>query len=206
LREIFDNFSRSQPQSVESGVTFAWQGDELATDDTVGSYGRIFDLIVVGRPGLDAGDPRGMTLEAALFESGRPILIAPPRAPGVLGETIVVSWNASTETARTVSFAMPFLKKAKKIVVLSVSSAMSPGPSPDLLARSLERHGLAVSVEIINETVKPAGRTILSRAAALGADLLVKGGYTQSRLRQMIFGGATSQILAEAEIPVFMAH
>ncbi len=206
LRGVFEAFGRSQVPPADSGVTLAWNDADLLTDGKIGTYGRLFDLIVVGRPGPTAGDPRSATLEAALFESGRPILIAPPRAPAVIGDTVVVSWNASTETARTVGLAMPFLKQARKVIVLSVSSAMSPGPGPDLVARMLERHGLAVEFEIVNDPVKPAGRTILARAAALGADLLVKGGYTQSRLRQMIFGGATSQILAEAEIPVFMAH
>ena len=59
---------------------------------------------------------------------------------------------------------------------------------------------------MISDTTQPAGRIILNRAKALGADLLLKGGYTQSRLRQMVFGGTTSLILAEAELPVFMAH
>ena len=206
LSQIFEDFARLRPQTGEDGVTLAWNGDDLMTDAKIGAYGRIFDLIVIGRPGLASDDPRGSTLEAALFDSGRPTLIAPPRPPEVIGETIVVSWNASTETARTIGFAMPFLKRARKVIVLSVSGAMSPGPSPDLLARSLERHGLAVTFEIIDNPIASPGRTILSRAAALGADLLIKGGYTQSRMRQMIFGGATSQILAEAEIPVFMAH
>jgi nucleotide-binding universal stress UspA family protein len=206
LHDIFQAFSRSPGAAAGSGISLAWNGDDLVTDDRIGSYGRLFDLIVVGRPGPNAGDPRSATLEAALFETGRPILIAPPRAPDIIGDTVVVSWNASTETALTIGLAMPFLKRARKVIVLSVSAAMSPGPGADLLARMLERHGLAVSCEIVNDPVKPAGRTILARAAALGADLLIKGGYTQSRLRQMIFGGATSQILAEAEIPVFMAH
>ena len=63
-------------------------------------------------------------------------------------------------------------------------------------------------------TVSPDGRFVaygyspvpLAEATAVGADLLIKGAYTQSRLRQMIFGGATSHILANAMLPVFMAH
>jgi nucleotide-binding universal stress UspA family protein len=201
LREIYDGYCRSKEASP-----FTWNGADLLTDLKVGAYGRVFDLSVVGRPSADPRDPRQATLEAVLFESGRPILVAPPQPPKTLGEVIVVSWNASTETARTVGFAMPFLKKARKVVVLSVTSAMSPGPSPDLLVAALQRHGLSVSLEVVSDGGQPAGRAILARASALGADLLLKGGYTHSRLRQMVFGGATSLILAEAEIPVFMAH
>lgn len=206
LRGIFDDSSRIQPKTADGEASFVWNGEDLFSDIKIGAYGRVFDLTIVGRPSADPRDPRQATLETALFESGRPILVAPPRPPQSLGEVVVISWNASTETARTVGFAMPFLKKARRVVVLSVASAMSPGPSPELLVRALQRHGLDVSLEVVNDSPLPAGRVILTRAAALGADLLLKGGYTHSRLRQMVFGGATSLILAEAEIPVFMAH
>lgn len=203
LRGVFDDHNRTLPQ----GNPFAWNGEDLFSDIKIGAYGRIFDLTIVGRPSADPRDPRQATLETVLFESGRPILVAPPQPPrGPIGDVIVIAWNASTETARTVGFAMPFLKSARRVVVVSVSNAMSPGPGPDLLVDSLKRHGLDVSHEMLTDNSQSAGRLILARAAAEGADLLLKGGYTQSRLRQMVFGGTTSVVLAEAEIPVFMAH
>lgn len=187
-------------------LSFGWAGGDVSTDSGVGAYGRLFDLIVVGRPGSGRGDPRRATLEAALFESGRPILIAPPKPTPTIGKTVVVSWNRSTETARTIAFAMPLLKRAERVTILSVSGAVTPGPSPQLLARALQRHGLAVDHVDVDSGSRNAGRVILERAAALGADLLVKGGYTQSRLRQLIFGGATSEILQHTDVPVIMAH
>ncbi|PKU23245.1 universal stress protein [Telmatospirillum siberiense] len=203
LRAIFEERNRSLP----AGQAFAWNGDDLFSDIKIGAYGRVFDLTIVGRPSADPRDPRQATLETVLFESGRPILVAPPQPPkGPIGEVIVIAWNASTETARTVGFAMPFLKGARKVIIVSVNGAMSPGPGPELLAESLKRHGLDVTHEVLSDNSQSAGRLILARVAAEGADLLLKGGYTQSRLRQMVFGGTTSQILAEAEIPVFMAH
>jgi nucleotide-binding universal stress UspA family protein len=206
LRGMFNDYCGARPQLAQGKTVFTWNGDDLFSDMKIGSYGRVFDVTVVGRPSSDPRDPRQSTLEAALFESGRPILVAPPQPPKTIGEVIAISWNASTETARTIGLAMPFLKKARKVTVLSVTSAMSPGPSPDLLVRALRKYDLDVSLEVISDTTQPAGRIILNRATALGADLLLKGGYTQSRLRQMVFGGTTSLILAEAELPVFMAH
>jgi nucleotide-binding universal stress UspA family protein len=209
-RKVFEDFMRlhNVPATAAGvdAVSYGWAGGDMSTDSGIGAYGRVADIVVIGRPGTGRGDPRRATLESVLFEAGRPILIAPRKAPEKIGETIVISWNRSTETARTVGFAMPLLKRAKRIVVLSVSGAMSPGPSAEALAKSLQRHALAVDVVNIDSGSKPAGRVILDQCAALGADLLVKGGYTQSRLRQMIFGGATSEILASAELPVFMAH
>lgn len=189
-----------------AGLCYGWAGGEMSTDSALGAYGRLFDVIVVGRPGAGRGDPRRATLEAALFESGRPLLIAPHQARAALDGTIVISWNRSTETARTIGFSMPLLKKAKRIVVLSVSGALAPGPSAESLVKALQRHDLPVDLAQVDSGARPAGRVILEQAGALGADVLVKGGYTQSRLRQMIFGGATNDILAYAEIPVFMAH
>jgi nucleotide-binding universal stress UspA family protein len=146
------------------------------------------------------------TLEAALFESGRPILIAPPDPPQRLGDMIVIAWNSSTESARTVEAAMPFLHKAQRVVVLEVEGGSVPGPSGAELSRSLRINGIEAETMLAKPERRSAGEAILERARELGCDLLVKGAYTQSRLRQMIFGGQTSHILAEATIPVIMAH
>lgn len=206
LHRLFVEYSRADGPVGNGGVNYSWNGESLLTDIKMGAYARVFDLTVVGRPGPDAHDPRQPTLEAVLFDSGRPILVVPPRAPNKVGDVIAVAWNASTETARTVSFAMPFLKRAGRVVVIAVPSAMSPGPSAELLARSLQSHGLDVILDVVQEPTQAPGRTILAHAVAHGADMLVKGGYTQSRLRQMIFGGATRHIIMEANIPVILAH
>ncbi len=96
-----------------SGPGWRWAGDRSFGDSQVASYGRVFDITILGRPGSERGDPRLATAEACLFESGRPILLAPPEAPQNLGETIVISWNRSTETARSVAVGMPLLLQAK---------------------------------------------------------------------------------------------
>jgi nucleotide-binding universal stress UspA family protein len=101
---------------------------------------------------------------------------------------------------------MPFLLRAQKVTVLTVEGAWVPGPSGAEIAANLQRNGIpATAVEAAAQGRNP-GEAMLAEAAKHGADLMVKGAYTQSRLRQMIFGGATSHILAHTEIPVFMAH
>jgi nucleotide-binding universal stress UspA family protein len=188
------------------GLSYGWRQAEMMSDTFLGSYGRAFDITVLGRPGNGTHHPRLSTAEAALFESGRPILIAPPQAPETLGETIVIAWNASTETARAVGFSMPLLQRARRVVVLSVEGWEVQGPSGQELARSLRRHGIAIETRTVPNNTGRIGETILTAAADLGCDLLVKGAYTQSRLRQMILGGATSHILAQSTLPVLMAH
>jgi len=189
-----------------SGLSFGWRQDGLMEDAFLGAYGRVFDVTVVGRPDGSNGQTRLSTVEAALFETGRPVLIAPPSAPRTFGEVAVIAWNRSTETARVVLGAMPLLKKARRVVVLELEDWGVPGPSGSELARSLRMHDVAAeAMTVPNPSDKP-GETILTEAASLGCDLLVKGAYTQSRLRQMFFGGATSHILGNTTIPVLMAH
>ena len=189
----------------DGGPGWGWHAKAPAGDTFLASHGRVFDLVILGRPVSGKAQPSMASLEAVLFESGRPLLIAPPTPPASLGETIVISWNRSTETARTVAFAMPFLKEARRVVVLEMEGWGVPGPTGDQLAASLGRSG--VSAEVVRVARRRGdGETILDEAGRLGADLLIKGAYTQSRLRQMIFGGATAHILAAATIPVIMAN
>ena len=190
----------------EPGLSADWRIETSSGHGVLGSYGRVFDLIVVGRPLQDSLSPSMAALEAGLFESGRPLLIAPPRPPSGMGDHVVIAWNGSTETARTVAFAMPILKRAQSITVLTVQKGVVPGPSAAELARSLRRHGLEVDWKEVGSDSRGAGQAILEETAKLGGDLLIKGAYTQSRLRQMVFGGATSHILAATEMPVVMAN
>ncbi|MGY2048062.1 universal stress protein [Methylobacterium sp. JK268] len=188
-----------------AGPRYRWLPDAPPGDGFLAQYARLFNATVVGRPGGEGG-PRMTTLEAALFESGRPLLIAPPTPPRSLGETVLIAWNGSTETARTVAYAGPFLRKATRIEVLGVDTGMVPGPSAEQLAAALTREGLSARGRTVAAGRRNPGEVFLTEAEALGCDLLVKGAYTQSRLRQMIFGGATSHILAHAAVPVLMAH
>ena len=212
VRTLFEEFLRAK--GVELGASAAaegrpsakWSEDLPPGDAAVGMYARLFDLNVVGRPVQGAGAPATSILESVLFDSGRPILIAPPRAPKSLGRRVVVSWNGSTETARAVALALPFLVQAERVTVLAVEGVMVPGPTAAEVARHLEANGVKAEAREAAAGGRGGGAAILAEAAALEADLLVKGAYTNSRLRQMIFGGATSHILAEAQLPVLMAH
>ena len=114
--------------------------------------------------------------------------------------------NGSTETARPIAFAKPFLERAKKVVVVSIEEASVPGPSDTEIARYLEHNDIDASVVDAKANGRNPGQAMLEESMDQGADLMVKGAYTNSRLRQMIFGGATNYILSNTEIPVFMSH
>ncbi|MGB0627218.1 MAG: universal stress protein [Alphaproteobacteria bacterium] len=212
LHAEFQNFieANSIPLAEDNYTKLCarWVEDEASGIGIFGQRARVFDLTVVGRPMPGAMTPAMNTLETVLFESGRPVLIAPPSTPTDIGRHIVIAWNGGTETARAIAFAKPVLREADRITVLAVEGGMVPGPSAESVQVNLARDDVAVDVRSVpgRRSAAEAGNIILSETMEVGGDLLIKGGYTQSRLRQMIFGGATSQILANAEVPVLMAH
>jgi nucleotide-binding universal stress UspA family protein len=211
VRSAFENFMNehgvAKSTKTNASLSFDWLESAPDGDAFVGSYGRVFDVLVLGRPSASRRSrPSMATIEAGLFEAGRPVLIAPPLPPQRMGETVMIAWNCSTEQARTTALAMPLLQKASRVIVLTVAGGTVPGPTGEQLARYLQRNSVPSEPMTVTPRGRSTGETILANAASLGCDLLIKGAYTQSRLRQMIFGGATRHILANATLPVLMAH
>ncbi len=186
--------------------TAGWRETQGLESPYVGDFGRLFDLIVIGRTGDQAPAAWETTCEAALFESGRPVLVAGSVAPAKLGELIVIAWNGSSETARTIALAMPLLAAASKVVVLTVEGGTVPGPSGVQVAQHLARNDIDANAITVGQDGRLVGEAILAEVGVIGVDLLIKGAYTRHRLRQMIFGGATRYILSNATIPVLLAH
>jgi nucleotide-binding universal stress UspA family protein len=197
VRQSFDDYAMQH-----SSVRFRWHGGAIIRDAALGRLARVYDVTVLNRPG--AGGGRMAPLESVIFESGRPVLMAPPSPPKSFAETVVVHWNASTEVCRAISMAMPLLRKAKRVIVLSVEGNMVPGPSGQHAVYHLRAHSVAATEKSIATRGERPGVALLAETRAQSADLLIKGAYTQSRLRQMIFGGATQHVLAAAELPVFL--
>ena len=191
---------------VGSGPSADWREVEGPEGQVIGDHGRLFDLIVIARTTEQALIDWQVMCEAAFFESGRPTLIAAPEVPGVIGSKVLIHWNGSTEAARTLSFARPFLDEAEAVTVLSVTEAMVPGPSGERVAAHLRRAGIHAEAATTESAGRGPGEVIIEEARARGSDLLVKSAYTHGRLRQLVFGGATRQILTSAVTPVFMAH
>ena len=203
VRQTFDTFAAAHP-AAQAGARFRWRGGSAIEDSALGSLARVYDVTVMSRPGSRGA--RMTALEASLFDSGRPLLMAPPTPPKTLGQNVLIHWNASTETARVILMAMPILRKAKRVTLLGIEGHIVPGPSVKDAVAHLEANGVAATEKTVTPRSGRPGEAILAEAKAQGADLLIKGAYTQSRLRQMIFGGATSHILGAAELPVFFAH
>ena len=212
-RRLFRDFMSAHDVPIgpvppgHNGPSASWREEDGRQNAVVGMSGRVFDLILVEQPEKLASIAEA-TLEDALFESGRPVMMVPKIGSPTLGERVAIAWNGSTETALTVALSMPFLKQASEVIVVTVGPQHmpEPGPTGEELARGLEGHGFSVSMRTAIGRQKPQGESFLREAMAAGADLMLKGAYTQSRIRQMIFGGATRHIIMEAGIPVIMAR
>ena len=210
-RQIFETFMQKHdvPRSTETteSLSFGWLDDVSEGESFIGSYGRVFDVIVMNRRDAKSSPLHDRAIESGLFESGRPILLSPPSPPRQIATNVLIAWNCSTEQARAIALAMPLLQKADRITVLTVIGGTGvPGPSSEQLIRYLQRNGIVAAPMKVELDGRNTGEAILAAARSLGCDLLIKGAYTQSRLRQWIFGGATQHVLANAALPVLLAN
>lgn len=210
-RKLFEVFM--QEYNIPGAKTAGdrpWAGwfDAVSPGESlVGSHGRTFDVIVMSRPDDDTVGSYSRAIESALFESGRPVLLSPPTIPKQIATNIMIHWNGSTEQARANAFAMPLLRMARRVSVLTVLGGQDvPGPSADQVRKQLRHHGIVAEPVSVELQGRSTGEAVLAAAAAEDCDLLIKGAFTRNRLRQMIFGGATSHIMQHADLPVLMAH
>jgi nucleotide-binding universal stress UspA family protein len=187
-------------------VTIAWKEEVGREDEVVAVRGRVFDLIVVGRPLRDQPLPSPVTLEAAMLDSGRPIVVASPRIAADCGASIAVAWEGTREAARAIADATPFFEKAATVTIMAGRALADETPKPEDYVEKLAWHGVNARIHRFEGGLADLGTAYLREASKLGADLLVKGAYSQSRIRQLIFGGRTAHILAHAEIPVLFSH
>jgi nucleotide-binding universal stress UspA family protein len=198
-REVFDKVVAG------SGLSVAWHEITGREPDILTNRGRLADLVVMSRPNGEREGPMAATLDAALFDTGRPVIVVPPKAPATLGERIAVAWNGSAQSARVLAAALPLLSRAKQVTILTGDEADAKAPGAQLLP-SLSRHGIRAQHETFTVAGGHVGKALLEQASRLQADLLVMGAYGHSRLREMILGGATRHVLSHSEVPVFMAH
>jgi nucleotide-binding universal stress UspA family protein len=203
---------RAESEKAAAGVSFETRLFHAPLVDAVEMFGRIarrYDLSVVPQEEPDTPPGRDMIIEAALFQSGRPVVIVPYiQKDGIKLDRVTVCWDGSRNAARAVADAMPILQKAKSVEVVVVIGAH--GKSKELpgadIAHHLARHGLKVELaELVADDID-VPNTILSHAADVGTDFIVMGGYGHSRWREFVLGGATRAMLSSMTVPVLMSH
>jgi nucleotide-binding universal stress UspA family protein len=189
-----------------------WRVVDDYPEEALTTAARYADLLVVGQstPDNDVATPANLP-ESVALATGRPVLVVPHiGADKPPGKKVMLCWNASRESARVASDALPFLKAADEVVVLIVDpqvSANGHGAEPGAdVATWLSRHGVKVTVQREAAADSDIGNVILSRAADLDIDLIVMGAYGHSRMRELVMGGVSRTLLASMTVPVLMSH
>lgn len=190
------------------GIAHEWRLVEGLTAEQVTFAAHYADLVVLGQAEPGGAEAAAPTIDDVLFYSGRPVLIVPYAGSfPTIGRRVLVGWKAGREASRALHDALPLMRGADIVRVLSVNPAGGPQHLPGAaITRHLARHGIAAEASHTVSEEVPEGDILLNVAAEMGADLLVAGGYGHSRLREFVLGGVTRTLLQRMTLPVLLSH
>jgi len=205
-QEGFLNIAKSKVHDAE------WRCYEGVADSVLTSEARTADVLIVGQHDPDEDIfPGGRDMpDHVILSAGRPVLVIPYTYQGEkIGNRILIAWDGSSRATRAVHDAMPFLKLAEQVTIMVANPdgenriGVEPGAR---ITEHLKRHGVKATADhVINTDVKP-GELLLSRAADMGADMIVSGAYGHSRWKELILGGVTDHLLDHMPVPILMSH
>lgn len=196
-----------------SGFTTEWRVREGEAGEVATLHARYADVAIVGQVDPESAElgSAGDLPERIVLGAGRPVLVVPYTGTfKTVGQRVLVAWNAGREATRAVNDALPLLQGASKVTVLAVNPrgglhGHGEVPGADI-ALHLARHGVRAEASALKSDDVAVGALLLSQAADLDADLIVMGAYGHSRLREVVLGGATREILRSMTVPVLLSH
>src|SRR4051812_35287288 len=212
VRSLFERFVAEQnvpvtePRHGIGSATASFAAVTGREEDLVAQQARLADLTVVPHPEAGEDVSSSDALHAVLFDSGRPVLIAPRIAPATIGTRVCCAWNGSAESAAAVAAAPPRLHRANAVPLLYADEYQRRGPTVDGIRSYLRRHEIEAEPKLFKPQTKDVGAGLLGAARDFRADLLCMGAYSHSRLRQLILGGVTRHILENSDMPVLMCR
>src|SRR5215510_3399871 len=206
------NIAMHDAPGLGNGVTASLLEESDDAARRLIGHARQHDLVIMGRAKRPNGLPPDF-IEMLLLKSGRPILLAAQQAPRNLAGTIMVCWRETPEAARTLSAAMPFLTRAKRVVFVGVEEkgthtekALKHVEALNDVATQFRRSGVPTYARAVPSGGHPVADVLASAAADCVADLMVMGAYGHSHMREVIFGGCTKAVIGHAERPVLLVH
>jgi len=219
VREVFDRLVAESGIAVRGAPPLPGPGGAHAEAPTtsfqtltgreheVVSYAaRLSDLTVVPHAVSGEEVSSSEALHAVLFDSGRPVVIAPKTSPATVGRRVCVAWNGTGESASAVLSILPWIKQAEAVQVLHSPDYQRHGPEAGLLLDYLALHGVRADTRMFRAVDKEVGAGLLAACTDFGADMIGMGAYSHSRLRQLILGGVTRHVLENAALTVLMAR
>jgi nucleotide-binding universal stress UspA family protein len=212
FRRLFSDYCTAKgltildkPPAPGNRVTTSWREVTGKQATVIALRGRLTDLIAVPKPEKETQLGRN-TLEAALMETGKLVLMTTAGPVTSVGAHIAVAWNGSAQSARAVSLAMSMLNGADKVTILVADTGESIPLGADELVDHLRWHNIEPDVQSFTATGHDIGGPLLERAGAVGADVLLMGAFGHNRHREFILGGVTQYVISEAKMPVIFAH
>jgi nucleotide-binding universal stress UspA family protein len=197
------NIPQRDEPNEEAPVSICWRETKSFFNETL-EEAQYHDLTVMAR------DPElsSERIKSVLMQSGRPFLLAPPKALPTMGRRIAIAWKAGAEAARAVTAASPWLARAEKVLILSASRNEAGDDrdrlSAERLATGLRWQGILAEVEIAHSVSSSEGQLLQNKAYDWDADLLVMGAYGHSRIREFVLGGVTEDMLKGCAVPLLM--
>jgi nucleotide-binding universal stress UspA family protein len=189
----------------QAGPTAAWREETGYAARLVPRRARFFDLAVLGRSDRVVGQLHTDVVEEALIQSGRPILLAPASLSGTVGNIVAVGWNGSPPAVRALCASLQFLGGAHTIVLITIGDRHEESVAS--VKQYLTWHGIGGKVRHLSRTwAANAGDQLLTVARDEGADMLVMGGYGHTPWRELLFGGATREVVGRTPLPVLLSH
>jgi nucleotide-binding universal stress UspA family protein len=210
VRTMFERFVATHGVTVEDAragsdhPTASFVSVTGREEDIVAQQARLADLTIVPHPESGEDVSSSDALHAVLFDSGRPVMIAPHRAQTSIGSRVCLAWNGTAESASSALAALPWMQRAEAVRILSAEGYQRRGPGAPDLATYLALHGVKAEIEMFKSVGGSVGAGLLAAATAFGCDLLSMGAYSHSRLRQLILGGVTRHVLENSNLAVMM--
>ena len=201
---------KARQDALALGVACTAEAPQLRYSDLTFAFAasaRVHDVTVLDADSELLSLTEGI-LQQALFESGRPVIVAPEAVHRFACRRVLIAWDGSARAARAVNDALPFLRAAELVQIVSVAgekdlSNLTPGAE---LAPHLERHGVEVTVKNLVTTDGDVAEALRQEADSSEADMIVMGAFVHSRLRELVFGGVTRSMLGKSSIPLFLSH
>ncbi|OUR78587.1 hypothetical protein A9Q83_06830 [Alphaproteobacteria bacterium 46_93_T64] len=193
----------------EAGISCAVMKEEGYALDIINAHALAADLVVIGQvdPDDDKSAQYRYLADEVVISSAQPVLAVPYAGNHLgFGKHILVGWNNTREASIALHNAMVFLKKAEKITLLSINPSTDQSAENAAVLAHLERHSVQAEMKVGHWKDVSVGNALLDSLVDLNADMLVMGAYGHSRIREMILGGATQEILEQMTAPILFSH
>ena len=190
----------------QAGLGASFHVREGLAEEVIAEEARLSDLVVFDMPAESKDVSLRVTLESALLNGRKPLLLVPMKTGKVVGAKVAVGWDGGATAAHAISAAIPMLSRAEGIEIMNVTTGPIDTVQMDRLRDYLRLHGLTAVEHGINPGSQGTADTLIDAATRAGAGMLVIGGYGHSRLRELVLGGVTRHVFANVAMPIFMAH